>query len=326
MQNRVLGTTPSQVSAIGLGCAGMSEGYGPRDDERSLQTLSAAFECGVTFFDTADTYGLGHNEELLGRFLRGRPRAALVATKGGLLRAPNRPPVIDNSPEYLRAACETSLRRLGVERLDLYYLQRRDPAVPIEATIGAMADLVEAGKVRYLGLCEVSAETLRRAHAIHPITALQSEYSLWTRGPEVAVLETCRSLGVSFVAYCPLGRGFLTGALSDTESLDGGDFRRRLPRFLGEALNRNEQLLPPLRAIAATRGATVAQIALAWLLCKHDRVVAIPGTTRPDHVAENAGAADLALSATQIRELDALFTPDVVAGERYPPMAMAGIE
>jgi aryl-alcohol dehydrogenase-like predicted oxidoreductase len=314
------------VSAIGLGCAGMSEGYGPRDEEQSLHTLSMALERGVTFLDTADTYGLGHNEELLGRFLAERSPPVTLATKGGLVRAPNQPPVIDNSPDYLRTACEASLRRLGTDTIDLYYLQRRDPAVPIEETIGALAKLVRSGKVRYLGLCEVSADTLRRAHAVHLISALQSEYSLWTRGPETDVLDACRSLNITFVAYCPLGRGFLTGTVSNTDSLDANDFRRRLPRFQGEALKRNWQLLPALNSFASARGATTAQIALAWLLAKHPHVVPIPGTKQARFIAENAAAGDLTLSEEDVRQLDSLFPPNIVTGERYPPPAMAGIE
>jgi aryl-alcohol dehydrogenase-like predicted oxidoreductase len=326
MQYRALGSTAERVSTVGLGCAGLSEGYQLPDDERSFQTLATALEHGVNFFDTADTYGLGHNEELLSRFLRGRTRTAHVATKIGLVRLPNRPPAIDNSPDYLRRACEASLRRLGVDTLDLCYLQRRDAAVPIEATVGALADLVKAGKIRYLGLCEVNADTLRRAHAVHPITALQSEYSLWTREPEATLLGLCRELNVTFVAYCPLGRGFLTGAVEDTASLDAGDFRRRLPRFQLEALRRNRELLSGLQMLAAARGATTGQIALAWLFAKHPFVVAIPGTQHPGHMAENAGAADLKLSDDDVRGLDALFPPNIATGERYPPPAMLGIE
>src|ERR1700759_137692 len=246
MQYRGLGSTAERIGVIGLGCAGLSEGYQRPDDERSLQTLATALEQGVNFFDTADTYGLGHNEELLARFLRGRTKSTCVATKIGLVRLPNKPPAIDNSPGYLREACEASLRRLAVDTLDLCYLQRRDPAVPIEDTVGALADLVRSGKIRHLGLCEVNADTLRRAHTVHPIAALQSEYSLWPREPEATVLGLCRELSMTFVAYCPLGRGFLTGAVQDTAALDAGDFRRRLPRFQLEALQRNRALLTGL--------------------------------------------------------------------------------
>jgi aryl-alcohol dehydrogenase-like predicted oxidoreductase len=326
MQQRSLGTTDKRISAIGLGCAGLSEGYGPPDEAQSRLTLSMALERGVTFLDTADVYGLGHNEELLGRFLRERRHPVVLATKVGLVRKPNQPPAIDNSPDYLRSACEASLRRLGVETLDLYYLQRRDPDVPIEETVGALAQLVQAGKVRYLGLSEVNENTLRRAHAVHPITALQSEYSLWTRGPETGMLEACRSLGVTFVAYCPLGRAFLTGTVSSTDTLDANDFRRRLPRFQGEALKHNWQLLPALKSFASARDAAAGQIALAWLLAKHPHVVPIPGTKQARYMAENAAAADLALSAEEVRELDALFPPSAATGERYPPPAMMGIE
>lgn len=303
----------------------MSEGYGPRDDEQSLRTLSVASECGITLLDTADTYGFGHNEELLGRFLSGR-RDFMVATKVGLVRAPGKPPVIDNSPQHLRSACEGSLRRLGVDTLDLCYLQRRDPAVPIEDAVGALAELVRAGKVRYLGLCEVNADTLRRAHAVHPISALQSEYSLWSRSPESGVLDACRSLNTTFIAYCPLGRGFLTSAVKSIDSLAPDDFRRRLPRFQDEALMRNIRLLPLLEPFAVSHGATCGQIALAWLLGKHPNVVPIPGTQQPGHLAENAAAADLTLSGQELRSLDEIFSPGAITGERYPSQAMAGIE
>lgn len=326
MQTRTLGATEARISVIGLGCAGMSEGYGPRDDERSLQTLEVALDHGVTLFDTADTYGLGHNEELLSRFFRGRPHTARIATKIGLVREPQQPPLINNSPAHLRRACEASLRRLGVETLDLCYLQRRDPDVPIETTVAALSELVKTGKIRALGLCEVNADTLRRAHAVHPIAALQSEYSLWTRGPESGVLDACRALGVTFVAYCPLGRAFLTSTFVDTTSLDSGDFRQRLPRFQGEALQRNRALLPGLQAVAAARGSTCGQIALAWLLAKHPHVVAIPGTSHPQHMAENAAAAELSLSREELEQLDTAFPPQAVSGERYPPPAMEGIE
>lgn len=327
MEQRPLGLTGKQVGAIGHGCALLSEGYGTPDDDESLRTLVAASQAGVSLFDTSDAYGLGHNEQLLGRFLRGRREQVTLATKVGVVRRPGDPrSTIDNTPQYIRAACDASLRRLGIETIDLYYLQRRDHGVPLAEAIGAMADLVAAGKVRQLGLSEVSAETLRLAFKIHPIAALQSEYSLWTRGPETEVLDTCRELGVTFVPYCPLGRAFLTGEITDTASLEANDFRRRMPRFQPGAIEKNRELLPALTAFAAARQASSAQIALAWMLCKHSNVVPIPGTRRPQHVMENAAAANIRLSPAEIAELDALFPASAVVGARLPAPAMAGME
>ena len=327
MEQRPLGLTGKQVGAIGHGCALLSEGYGTPDDDESLRTLVAASQAGVSLFDTSDAYGLGHNEQLLGRFLRGRRAQVTLATKVGVVRRPGDPrSTIDNTPQYIRAACDASLRRLGIETIDLYYLQRRDHGVPLAEAIGAMADLVAAGKVRQLGLSEVSAETLRLAFKIHPIAALQSEYSLWTRGPETEVLDTCRELGVTFVPYCPLGRAFLTGEITDTASLEANDFRRRMPRFQPGAIEKNRELLPALTAFAAVRQASSAQIALAWMLCKHSNVVPIPGTRRPQHVMENAAAANIRLSPAEIAELDALFPASAVVGARLPAPAMAGME
>ena len=327
MEQRPLGLTGKQVGAIGHGCALLSEGYGTPDDDESLRTLVAASQAGVSLFDTSDAYGLGHNEQLLGRFLRGRREQVTLATKVGLVRRPGDPrSTIDNTPHYIRAACDASLRRLGIETIDLYYLQRRDHGVPLAEAIGAMADLVAAGKVRQLGLSEVSAETVRLAFKIHPIAALQSEYSLWTRGPETEVLETCRELGVTFVPYCPLGRAFLTGEITDTASLEANDFRRRMPRFQPGAIEKNRELLPALAEFAAARQASSAQIALAWMLCKHSNVVPIPGTRQPQHVMANAAAANIRLSPAEIAELDALFPSSAVVGARLPAPAMAGME
>ena len=328
MLRRPLGKTGTTVSAIGLGCMGMSEFYGPGDDQQSLATLATALEQGIDFVDTADMYGLGHNEELLGRFLKGRRERVVLATKFGIVRNPDAPTArrIDNSPQYVPQACDASLRRLGVDTIDLYYVHRRDRSVPIEDTVGAMAQLVKAGKVRYLGLSEVSPETLRRAHAVHPITAIQSEYSLWTRGPEQQMLATCRELGVTFVAYSPLGRAILTGAVKSEESFVPGDFRRNNPRFQGDALQKNLRLVEGLADLAHERGVTSGQIALAWLLAKHSNVVPIPGTKRPRYVIENAAAAGIGLSADEIAALDELFDPAAVAGERYAPAAMAHVE
>ena len=326
MQQRSLGMTGTHIGAIGQGCALFSEGYGTPEDSKSMAALETALESGVTLFDTADAYGIGHNEELLGRFLHGRRNRAVIATKVGLVRKPGSPPAISNSPEYLRSACEASLRRLGVDTIDLYYLQRRDPEVPLEDVIGAMAGLVREGKVRYLGLSEVSAQTLQRACSVHPISALQSEYSLWSRGPEASVLGACRALGVSFVAYCPLGRAFLSGDITSTEELDPNDFRRRMPRFQTGALEKNRELLSALTQLAAARKATRAQISLAWLLSKYPNVVPIPGSRQPRHVLENAAAADITLSLTEIQQLDTLFPPAAIVGARLPAPAMVGIE
>jgi aryl-alcohol dehydrogenase-like predicted oxidoreductase len=328
MQRRSLGRTGITVSAIGLGCMGMSEFYGPGNDQQSLETLATALAQGIDFLDTADMYGLGHNEELLGRFLKGRRERVVLATKFGIVRDPDAPTArrIDNSPQYVRQACEASLRRLGIDTIDLYYAHRRDRSVPVEDTVGAMADLVKAGKVRYLGLSEVAPETLRRAHAVHPITAIQSEYSLWSREPERQMLAACRELGVTFVAYSPLGRAMLTGTVKDEESLAPGDFRRSNPRFQGDALQQNLRLVKGLADFAQQRGATGGQIALAWLLAKQPDVVPIPGTKRPRYVIENAAAAGIRLSAAEIAALDQLFEPAAVAGERYSPGGMAHLE
>lgn len=330
MQTRQLGQSGMRSAAIGLGCMGMSEFYGDSNDAESLRTLARAVELGVTLFDTADTYGLGANEALLGRFIAqgGAARRAQMqlATKFGIVRAPGQyQRRIDNSPAYIRQACEASLRRLGVERIDLYYCHRRDPAVPIEEVVGAMAELVAAGKVGAIGLSEVSADTLRRAHAVHPIAALQSEYSLWSREPEAALLPACAELGTTFVAYSPLGRAFLTGTLQ-VEELAANDFRRSNPRFIGDAEARNRRLVEEFGAFARQRGASNAQLALAWLLHKHPQVIPIPGTRRIAYLESNVAAASLALTAADIACLDALFAPQEVAGARYPDAGFAGIE
>lgn len=328
MLRRPLGKTGITVSAIGLGCMGMSEFYGPGDDQRSLETLATALEQGIDFLDTADMYGFGHNEELLGRFLKGRRERVVLATKFGIVRNRDVPTArrIDNSPQYVREACDASLRRLGIDTIDLYYVHRRDSSVSIEDTVGAMAGLVQAGKVRYLGLSEVGAETLRRAHAVHPITALQSEYSLWTREPEQQMLATCRELGVTFVAYSPLGRAFLTGTVKNDDAFAADDFRRSNPRFQGDALQKNLRLVQGLAEIAQKRAVTSGQIALAWLLAKQPEVVPIPGTKRPHYVIENAAAVGITLAAQEIAALDRLFDPAAVVGERYAPSRMTHVE
>lgn len=326
MQHRPLGRTGLSVSALGLGCMGMSEFYGARDDVESLATLEAALAAGIDFFDTADTYGHGHNEELVGRFLKGKREKVVLATKFGIVRKPGvYERRVDNSPAYIRSACDASLKRLGVERIDLYYMHRRNPEVPVEESIGAMAELVSQGKVKALGLSEVSVETLRRAHKVHPIAAVQSEYSLWTRDPEQGMLQACGELGVSFVAYSPLGRAFLTGAVSNPDKLPEGDFRRASPRFQAEALERNNRLVAALEKFAAEHKAKPAQIALAWLLGKHPHVVPIPGTKRRSYLAENVAAAEIKLKAADIAELDRIFAPGAVAGARYTEEGMKGV-
>ncbi len=330
MKQRSLGQVKTPVSAIGLGCMGMSEFYGDSDDKVSLLTLARALELGVNFFDTADTYGSGHNETLLGRFLKqgGAARRAqvVIATKFGIVREPGKyERTIDNSPAYIRACCEASLQRLGVDTIDLYYCHRRNPDIPIEDMVGAMADLVKAGKVRQIGLSEVSAKTLRAACAVHPVAALQSEYSLWTREPEQEMLKVCAELGTTFVAYSPLGRAFLTGTV-DAESLADNDFRKRNPRFTGDAGAANRLLVESLTVFSAARGMTNAQIALAWLLNKHPHVVPIPGTRRINYLEQNAAAVDCQLRLKDIAELDTLFTPDRVSGPRYLKAGLMGIE
>lgn len=326
MQHRTLGRSGLSVSALGLGCMGMSEYYGPRNDEESLATMAAALDAGIDFFDTADMYGHGHNEELVGRFLKGRRDRVILATKFAVVRNQETGERrIDNSPAYIRAACDASLKRLGVERIDLYYMHRRNPETPIEDAVGAMAELVKQGKVRALGLSEVSVETLRRAHKVHPIAALQTEYSLWSRDPEQGLLQACAELGIAFVAYSPLGRAFLTGTVSKAEDLPEGDFRRINPRFQGEALERNNRLVAALAKFASEHNARPAQIALAWLLNKHPHVVPIPGTKRRTYLAENAAAAGVMLAAADVAELDRMFAPGAVAGTRYPEEGMKAV-
>ncbi len=331
---RTLGRSQAIVSALGLGCMGMSEFYGPSDDEISLATLTRALELGVNFLDTADTYGLGHNEELIGRFIRAggaggrntRRDGLVIATKFGIVRERGKyERCIDNSAAYVRSACEASLKRLGVDSIDLYYCHRRDAAVPIEDLMGTLADLVRAGKVRAVGLSEVSVDTLRRACAVHPVAAVQSEYSLWSRDPEGGMLQACAELGTTFVAYSPLGRAFLTGTL-DPNTLADTDFRKHSPRFSGEAEVANRQLVEQLHALAERMGLTRAQLALAWLLNKHAHVVPIPGTRRIAYLEQNVAAADVLLTPAQMAELDALFDPARVVGARYPQAGMSGIE
>ncbi len=330
MQTRQLGNLEIRASAIGLGCMGMSEFYGATDDAQSHATLARALELGINFFDSADTYGFGHNETLIGQFLKdggpARRAQVVISTKFGIVRQPGQyERRIDNTPAYVQSACEASLKRLGVDTIDLYYCHRRNPNVPVEDMVGAMAQLVRAGKIKAIGLSEVSPATLRKAHAVHPVAAVQSEYSLWSREPETNMLVTCADLGVTFVAYSPLGRAFLTGAL-DTSGLAAGDFRKNLPRFNGAAEVANQAMVDGLSRFGAARGMSNAQVALSWLLCKHTHVVPIPGTRRINYLEENAAAASFELSATELAELDALFPPDAIEGGRYPEAGMVGIE
>lgn len=315
------------ISAMGLGCMGMSEFYGSTDDAQSLATLEAAFAAGVTLFDTADCYGAGHNEELLGRFLRDKRGQVRVATKFGLVREPGvYARRVDNTPGYIRGACEASLRRLGVEHIDLYYVHRLNLAqTPLEESLGALADLARQGKIGAVGLCEVSAPTLRRAAALHPIAAVQSEYSLWTRDPEAEVLPACREIGAAFFAYSPLGRGFLTGAFSGAVKLDDNDVRSFNPRFDGDNLRRNQRIVDSVRALAAEKGCTPAQLALAWLLAQGEHIIPIPGTKRERYLHENLGALRLDLNESELERIAAALPPGIAAGARYSEEGMKGL-
>ena len=326
MKTRTLGKSGLVVSAIGLGCMGMSEFYGPGDEAESTATLHRAVEHGVTFFDTADMYGVGRNEELLGRALASHRAGIVIATKFGNVRGPNGERLgIDGSPGYVRRACDASLKRLGVEVIDLYYQHRVDPKTPIEDTVGAMADLVRAGKVRYLGLSEAAPDTIRRAHAVHPIAALQTEYSLWSREPEDTILKTLRELGIGFVPYSPLGRGFLTGQYKTLDDLAADDFRRVSPRFQGENFQKNLDLVGKIEDLAKSKGCTASQLALAWVLAQGDDVVPIPGTKRVRYLDENVGAADIQLSPDELRRIDEIVPSGAFAGTRYPEAAMAAV-
>jgi aryl-alcohol dehydrogenase-like predicted oxidoreductase len=322
LRKRKLGTQGLVVSEQGLGCMGMSEFYGPRDDAESLRTIDRALELGVDFLDTADVYGPLANEELVGQALRGRRDRVKLATKFGNVRTPEGKFVgIDGRPEYVRAACDASLKRLGVDVIDLYYQHRVDPKTPIEETVGAMAELVKAGKVRYLGLSEAAPATIRRAHAVHPITALQTEYSLWARDPESELLATVRELGIGFVAYSPLGRGFLTGALTSPAQFGGADRRNVLPRFQGDNFTKNLELVTRIRALAATRRVTAGQLALAWVLAQGDDVVPIPGTKHLKFLEENVAASAVKLSEGELLAIDAALPLGAAVGDRYPDMS-----
>jgi aryl-alcohol dehydrogenase-like predicted oxidoreductase len=325
MQQRAL-AEGFEVSSLGLGCMGMSEFYGPRDDETSMAVLQAAVDQGITFFDTADMYGPHHNEELLGRFVVHSKAQVKVATKFGIVRKPGEyARTLDMSAAYARDACEASLRRLGVERIDLYYVHRVNPTQGIEETMGALSRLVDEGKIDRIGLCEVSASTLRRAHAVHPVAAVQTEYSLWSRGVEAEVLPTCRELGIGLVPYSPLGRGFLTGRYQDTAPTGEGDFRASLPRFQGEALSSNRRIVDRVQAMAAAKGCTPGQLALAWLLAQGPDIVPIPGTKRLEYLAENVGAVKVSLSHQDLQQLNDSLAAVPVSGERYTEEGMKGV-
>ena len=325
METRRLGDL--EVSAIGLGCMGMSEFYGPRDEAEAMATIQRAIDLGVTLLDTADMYGPYTNEELVGRAIRGRRQAVVLATKCGIVRDPHNAMVrgINGRPEYIRTSCDGSLRRLGVDAVDLYQLHRVDPKVPIEESVGALADLVRAGKTRFVGLSEASAQTLRRAHAVHPIASVQSEYSLWSRDPEDGVLDTCRRLGIGFLAYSPLGRGFLTGQIRRFEDLAADDYRRLSPRFQGENFPKNLELVRHIEAVAGAKGCRASQLALAWVLAQGEFIVPIPGTKRRTYLEENLGALGVQLTPADLSRINDIAPPGAAAGLRYPEAMMQAV-
>ena len=327
MHTKKLGSQGLTASAIGLGCMGMSEFYGTRNDAESLQTLQHALAIGVTFWDTADMYGPFLNEELLAKALKGKRQQVTLATKFGIVRDPSNPSIrgLNGSPAYVKSACEASLKRLQTDSIDLYYLHRVDSSTPIEETVGAMAQLVHEGKIRGIGLSEVSSVTLRRAHEVHPVTAVQSEYSLWTRDPEDGVLATCSELGISFVPYSPLGRGFLTGQIKKETDFEADDYRRFSPRFQGTNFQKNLDLVVALEKLAAEKGCTASQLALAWVMAQGDNIIPIPGTKRIKYLDENVGALNVHFTPAELANIDAIFPRDAAEGLRYPEQMMGSL-
>ncbi|HTQ28239.1 MAG TPA: aldo/keto reductase [Puia sp.] len=327
MKIKSLGSQGLKASELGLGCMGMSDFYGPRNEQESLATIHRAIELGVTFLDTADAYGPFHNEELVGKAIKGRRDKLTIATKFGIVRDPKNPLArgFSGKPEYVRSASDASLKRLDIDFIDLYYLHRVDPATPIEVTVDAMGKLVKEGKVRGIGLSEVSAATLRKAHAVHPITAVQSEYSLWTREPEEGILEACHELGVAFVAYSPLGRGFLTGQIKKFEDLAPDDYRRHSPRFQGENFKKNLELVDKLTQMAHSKHCSASQLALAWVMAQGEHIFPIPGTKRIKYLEENIGALNVHFSPTELEELDRIAPPGIASGLRYPQEMMGSV-
>jgi len=327
MKIKALGIQGLTASELGLGCMGMSEFYGETNDDESIKTLHRAHELGINFLDTADAYGPHKNEILVGKAIKSYRNEVTIATKFGILRDPANPQLrgLNGKPEYVKKSCEASLKRLDIDTIDLYYLHRKDPATPVEETVGAMAELVEEGKIKAIGLSEVSSDTLRKAHAVHPITALQTEYSIWSREPEDDLIETCKELGIAFVAYSPLGRGFLTGQIKKFEDFEANDYRRFSPRFQGENFQKNLDLVNKIVALAAKKNCTASQLALAWVMVQGEHIFPIPGTKRIKYLEENAGALNVSFTKEELAEIDVIAPKGVAAGTRYPEAMMASV-